>query len=167
MVALQHMQNKHLEHWRSLGVGNVSRAPHVFNPRHRMSDILARLSNWKLGPSDWWLNRDVDEFMVLPKQHRSLHSLIQEVSSKHNVIMTTFTDRASETGHLLAVNPVDSIWEQFPLCCKLLTTYLKQSAEEDSFQVVTPLSKIYVMHRSILPESGHVLSLNKGNNLHW
>eukprot|EP01006_Ploeotia_vitrea_P042318 TRINITY_DN66617_c4_g14_i1.p1 TRINITY_DN66617_c4_g14~~TRINITY_DN66617_c4_g14_i1.p1 ORF type:complete len:351 (+),score=20.40 TRINITY_DN66617_c4_g14_i1:41-1093(+) len=129
--------------WSDLGVGVVSISKLAFAECTRLTDLMNDLNDLNLGPDDWWFNRDVDEFLVLPPQFKSMTELVQRLGPEVTAVTSHFVDRLASDWRFPEVRLDRSMFDQYPICCKYLTKTLKN--------VAAPTEKIVVMHSGVVP----------------
>ena len=96
--------------------------PFVYEGKHRWTEqcrMIRQTMQDHIGPDDWVLLPDLDEFHEYPSD---LISFFQECDKlKANVVVGQFLDRISSNGRLINLDCEKLLTEQFPLGCRIST----------------------------------------------
>eukprot|EP01006_Ploeotia_vitrea_P016589 TRINITY_DN47320_c0_g1_i2.p1 TRINITY_DN47320_c0_g1~~TRINITY_DN47320_c0_g1_i2.p1 ORF type:complete len:349 (-),score=5.06 TRINITY_DN47320_c0_g1_i2:76-1122(-) len=163
----QHECNKAKKLLQSYSLGKVTISKQPFSRCQRLHDLFAELDQIQMGPRDWWVQRDIDEFMEVPPPFTSLVAMLQDHTQKRKqrrIIVTGAIDRIAPTGelsttvqlrwrrwrststHKLPKIPAPDMHEQFPLCC--LGLYQISRCSRGGL-----MQKIFAMGRTFVPAS--------------
>jgi hypothetical protein len=70
-----------------------------------------------IGSDDWVVLADLDEFQIYPS---SIELVIEKCEiSGFDYIIGKFVDRIAADGTLPEIDPIGSVWNQFPVCCHI------------------------------------------------
>eukprot|EP01006_Ploeotia_vitrea_P028380 TRINITY_DN61082_c0_g2_i1.p1 TRINITY_DN61082_c0_g2~~TRINITY_DN61082_c0_g2_i1.p1 ORF type:complete len:436 (-),score=5.39 TRINITY_DN61082_c0_g2_i1:63-1370(-) len=96
--------------WSSYNLRNVTVAGWPFVTCDRTNELIAELNDLNLTDADWWIQRDIDEFMTPPRGGSIVKYLSHMVSQNITAITTNAIERINPSTFLHAAN-----WTTNPL----------------------------------------------------
>lgn len=117
---------KIVEECRQIFAGKPHLVANVYKGEHswtKQVELLRKTKAHYCGPEDWVLFSDLNE---RHDYRRNLHAILIEAErNKENLLVGEFLDRVSSTGELIEYNPQKSVFEQFPVACKVSLDLLR------------------------------------------
>jgi len=101
-------------------IANVFVGQHTWT---KQVELIRKAKSQHCGPEDWVLLSDLDELHDYRGNLQAL--LIEAEGKKENLIVGEFLDRVASNGELIEYNPERSVFEQFPVACKVSQDLLK------------------------------------------
>jgi hypothetical protein len=120
-----------------------------------------------LGPDDWYIPTDLDEFHRVPPYFKSVYDLIEAMKVEGaDFVKSEFVDCIREDGTIpMTIDPDKPIWEQFPKRCHISYSIVNACCEK----IVLARSHVETFggHHLPLKEELHKKFSKRGHTFHF